>query len=77
MISRYARPEMTQIWSQASKYRIWFEGYATAQLHLFAIGPCQQKAQTGLPAVFNTGHLACSLQYLHWQCDGCGECLGV
>ena len=25
MISRYARPEMVEIWSQASKYRIWFE----------------------------------------------------
>ncbi|GLQ19287.1 adenylosuccinate lyase [Algimonas porphyrae] len=25
MISRYARPEMSAIWSQASKYRIWFE----------------------------------------------------
>ncbi|MEM9600366.1 MAG: adenylosuccinate lyase [Pseudomonadota bacterium] len=25
MISRYARPEMSAIWSQATKYRIWFE----------------------------------------------------
>jgi adenylosuccinate lyase len=25
MIPRYARPEMTAIWSQATKYRIWFE----------------------------------------------------
>lgn len=25
MINRYARPEMSAIWSQASKYRIWFE----------------------------------------------------
>ena len=25
MISRYARKEMTQIWSAATKYRIWFE----------------------------------------------------
>ena len=25
MIERYARPEMTAIWSAASKYRIWFE----------------------------------------------------
>ena len=25
MITRYARPEMTAIWSAASKYRIWFE----------------------------------------------------
>lgn len=25
MIPRYARPEMSDIWSQATKYRIWFE----------------------------------------------------
>jgi len=25
MIARYARKEMTEIWSAASKYRIWFE----------------------------------------------------
>ncbi|MEM7729076.1 MAG: adenylosuccinate lyase, partial [Pseudomonadota bacterium] len=25
MIPRYARPEMSAIWSQATKYRIWFE----------------------------------------------------
>ncbi len=25
MIPRYSRPEMTEIWSQATKYRIWFE----------------------------------------------------
>ncbi len=25
MIDRYARPEMTEIWSAATKYRIWFE----------------------------------------------------
>ena len=25
MIQRYTRPEMEAIWSQASKYRIWFE----------------------------------------------------
>ena len=25
MIERYARPEMTAIWSAATKYRIWFE----------------------------------------------------
>jgi len=25
MIERYARPEMTTIWSAATKYRIWFE----------------------------------------------------
>jgi len=25
MIERYARKEMTEIWSAATKYRIWFE----------------------------------------------------
>ena len=25
MITRYSRPEMTQIWSQESKYSIWYE----------------------------------------------------
>jgi len=25
MIKRYARKEMTEIWSAATKYRIWFE----------------------------------------------------
>ena len=25
MITRYSRPEMTQIWSQESKYAIWYE----------------------------------------------------
>ena len=25
MIPRYARPQMTEIWSQQSKFQIWFE----------------------------------------------------
>ncbi|MBT6393028.1 MAG: adenylosuccinate lyase, partial [Nitrosomonadales bacterium] len=25
MINRYARKEMTEIWSAATKYKIWFE----------------------------------------------------
>ena len=25
MINRYSRPEMTKVWSQKEKYRIWFE----------------------------------------------------
>jgi adenylosuccinate lyase len=38
MISRYARPEMTAIWSQAAKYRIWFEIEAHATDALAELG---------------------------------------
>lgn len=38
MIPRYARPEMTAIWSQETKFRIWFEIEAHATDALAAIG---------------------------------------
>jgi adenylosuccinate lyase len=38
MIPRYARPEMTAIWSQAAKFRIWFEIEAHATDALAALG---------------------------------------
>ena len=39
MIPRYARPEMVEIWSQATKYRIWFEIEAYA---------CEAMAELGV-----------------------------
>ena len=39
MINRYSRPEMTKVWSQKEKYRIWFEIEAYA---------CQAMEQIGL-----------------------------
>ena len=39
MIKRYARPEMLDIWSQAAKYRIWFEIEAYA---------CEAMAELGV-----------------------------
>jgi adenylosuccinate lyase len=38
MIPRYARPEMTAIWSQATKFRIWFEIEAHATDALADLG---------------------------------------
>jgi adenylosuccinate lyase len=38
MIPRYARKEMTEIWSQATKYRIWFEIEAHATDALAELG---------------------------------------
>ena len=39
MINRYSRPEMTKVWSQKEKYRIWFEIEAYA---------CEAMEQIGL-----------------------------
>src|SRR4051794_36992884 len=38
MIPRYARPEMTELWSQQTKYRIWFEIEAHAADAMAALG---------------------------------------
>ena len=38
MVPRYARPEMTAIWSQATKFRIWFEIEAHATDALAELG---------------------------------------
>ncbi len=41
MIPRYARPEMTEIWSPETKYRIWFEieAYAAEQMAELGVIP--------------------------------------
>ncbi len=41
MIPRYARPQMTEVWSQETKYRIWFEidAHATDQLSELGVVP--------------------------------------
>jgi adenylosuccinate lyase len=44
MIPRYARPEMTAIWSQATKYRIWFEIEAHATDALAELGVVPKEA---------------------------------
>ena len=38
MIPRYARPQMTEIWSPETKFRIWFEIEAYACEALAEIG---------------------------------------
>jgi adenylosuccinate lyase len=58
MIPRYSRPEMTAIWSQETKYRIWFEIEAHATDALADLGVVPQEAartiwEKGGPAVFN------------------------
>ena len=44
MIPRYARPEMTAIWSQDTKFRIWFEIEAHATDALAALGVVPKEA---------------------------------
>jgi adenylosuccinate lyase len=44
MVPRYARPEMTAIWSQATKFRIWFEIEAHATDALAALGVVPRSA---------------------------------
>ncbi len=44
MIPRYARPEMTAIWSQETKFRIWFEIEAHATDALAALGVVPKEA---------------------------------
>ena len=41
MIKRYSRPEMTKVWSQKEKYRIWFEieAYACEAMEQFGSIP--------------------------------------
>ncbi len=47
MIPRYARPEMTAIWSPETKYRIWFEIEAHAATRMAELGVIpKQAAQT-------------------------------
>ena len=44
MIPRYARPEMTEIWSPESKFRIWFEIEAHATDALAELGVVPKEA---------------------------------
>lgn len=44
MIPRYARPEMTAIWSPETKYRIWFEIEAHAADRMAALGVIPEEA---------------------------------
>ena len=44
MIPRYARPEMTAIWDQAAKYRIWFEIEAHAATKMAELGVIPKEA---------------------------------
>lgn len=44
MIPRYARPEMTAIWSPESKYRIWFEIEAHAADRMAELGVIPKEA---------------------------------
>src|SRR5437016_7904058 len=44
MIPRYARPEMTEIWSPESKFRIWFEIEAHATSALAELGVVPKEA---------------------------------
>lgn len=44
MIPRYTRPEMTDIWSQQSKYRIWFEIEAHAATAMAKLGIVPEEA---------------------------------
>ena len=44
MIPRYARPEMTAIWSQETKYKIWFEIEAHAATAMAKLGIVPEEA---------------------------------
>ena len=44
MIPRYARPEMTELWSQETKYRIWFEIEAHAATKMAELGTIPKEA---------------------------------
>ena len=44
MIPRYARPEMTALWSPETKYRIWFEIEAHAADAMAELGVVPKEA---------------------------------
>ncbi len=54
MISRYSRPEMTAIWQDDSRYRIWFEIEAHATDALAQLGIVPQSAADALWAWWRT-----------------------
>ncbi|WP_181707545.1 adenylosuccinate lyase [Chthonobacter rhizosphaerae] len=62
MIPRYSRPEMTAIWSQETKFRIWFEIEAHATDALAELGVVPKDAarviwEKGGPAVFDVDRI--------------------
>ena len=48
MIPRYARPEMTAVWSAETRYRIWFEIEAHACDAMAALGVIPRKAAAAI-----------------------------
>ena len=62
MIPRYARPDMTALWSPESKFRIWFEIEAHATLALADIGVVPKEAaekvwEKGSAATFDVARI--------------------
>ena len=62
MISRYARPEAVAIWSQETKYRIWFEIEAHAAIKMAELGVIPAEAADaiwakGKDAVFDADRI--------------------
>jgi adenylosuccinate lyase len=62
MIPRYARPEMTAIWSPETKFRIWFEieAHATDALAELGVVPKEAAAKVwekGRDAKFDAGRI--------------------
>ncbi len=62
MIERYARPEMTAIWSPETKFRIWFEIEAHATMALAEIGVVPREAaqvvwEKGSAATFDVARI--------------------
>ena len=55
MIPRYARPDMTAIWSLETKFRIWFEIEALAAEGMARIGAIIDRAS--LPAELQKAHI--------------------
>ncbi len=62
MIPRYARPEMTDIWSAQTKYRIWFEIEAHAATRMAELGVIPEQAakivwEKGSQAAFDSDRI--------------------
>ncbi len=62
MIPRYARPEMTDIWSAQTKYRIWFEIEAHAATRMAELGVIPEQAakivwEKGRDAAFDSDRI--------------------
>ena len=62
MIPRYARPEMTDLWSPETRYKIWFEIEAHAAVKMAELGVIPEEAaqtiwEKGKDAVFDAGRI--------------------